>query len=249
MNSSNIINQLKRSIAVAKKDLSIYYMKGPVVIFGLLLPAFMFISYSMGRGFSMTHLFPGMLGMGLFFTVSSVGPMIAPWETRMKTFERLVSTPISLWAIILGDIISSILFGLLITSFILIAGAILIGPNVISISVLIGTVLASFCFSSLGTVISSPPTDNPSNVMMLSTLIKFPLIFISGVFVPISEMGSLKTLSYISPLTYYTDLIRHSVHGSGHFGVATDLLMLSIFTIFFTVIAIKLHEKSLPKRF
>ena len=78
---------------------------------------------------------------------------------------------------------------------------ILRGAVMICLSLIAGTILAAFCFSSLGLVISAPPTDNPSNIMMLSTLIKFPLIFISGIFVPIGEMGDWKFLSYISPLT------------------------------------------------
>jgi ABC-2 type transport system permease protein len=98
-------------------------------------------------------------------------------------------------------------------------------------------------------VISAPPTDNPSNIMMLSSLIKFPLIFISGIFVPISKMGNLKIVSYISPLTYYTDLARFSVDGTNHFTPATDLLMLLCFSILFFIIAIKWHKKSLAKRF
>ena len=129
-------------------------------------------------------------GMALFVTVSSIGLIIAPWETRMRTFERLISAPIALWAIILGYVIASLLFGLFITFFVFLAGTILLGTKIISLSLIIDTILAAFCFSSLGLLISAPPTDSPSNIMMLSTLIKFSMIFISGVFLPIGEMGN-----------------------------------------------------------
>jgi ABC-2 type transport system permease protein len=33
-------SQLKRSLAVAEKDIRIYYLKGPVLIFGILFPMF-----------------------------------------------------------------------------------------------------------------------------------------------------------------------------------------------------------------
>lgn len=168
----NIFDQFKRSWAITKKDLSIFYLKGPVVISGLLMPSFLFFAFVLGRKFSPSFLIPSLLGMVLFVTVSSIGPVIAPWETRMRTFERLVSAPIALWAIILGDIIASLLFGLFIT----LSGSLLL-----------------FVF---GSVDLSSPTDNPSNIMMLSSLIKFPLIFISGVFVPIGEMGSWKIISF-----------------------------------------------------
>ncbi len=245
----NIMEQLKRSLAVIKKDLSVFYLKGPVIISGLLMPSFLFIAFVFGRQLSLSFLIPSLLGVTLFVTVSSIGPVIAPWETRMRTFERLISSPIALWSIILGDIIASLLFGLFITFFILLVSVILLGAGIISLSLVVGTFLAAFCFSSLGLVISAPPTDNPSNIMMLSSLIKFPLIFISGIFVPISKMGNLKIVSYISPLTYYTDLARFSVDGTNHFTPATDLLMLLCFSILFFIIAIKWHKKSLAKRF
>ncbi|MCK4433129.1 MAG: ABC transporter permease [Methanomicrobia archaeon] len=245
----NIFEQLKRSLAITKKDLSVFYLKGPVIISGLLMPSFLFIAFIFGRELSLSFLIPSLLGMTLFVTVSSIGPIIAPWETRMRTFERLVSAPIAVWAIILGDITASLLFGLFITFFILLVSVILLGMGIISLSLIVGTLLAAFCFSSLGLLISAPPTDNPSNIMMLSTLIKFPLIFISGIFTPISKMGNLRIISYISPLTYYTDLARFSVDGTNYFAPAIDLLVLLCFSILFFVVAVKWHKKSIVKRF
>jgi len=243
-----IFEQFRRSLAITKKDLSIFYLKGPVMLSGLLMPAFLFIAFVFGRKLSLEFLLPSLLGMTLFVTVSSIGPIIAPWETRMRTFERLVSAPIALWAIILGDIMASFSFGLFITLFIFLASIILLGMEIVSLSLIIGTILAAFCFSSLGLVISAPPTDNPSNIMMLSTLIKFPMIFISGIFIPIGEMGDWKIISYISPLTYYTDLARYTI-GGNYFSPAIDLLVLLGFNILFFAIAVKWHKKNLAKRF
>ena len=245
----SILKQFKKSFAITKKDLSIYYLRGPVIIQGLLIPAFLFISFSFKRNMSLEYLMPGLIGMALFFAVSAITPVIAPWETRMKTFERLVSSPISLWAILLGDVLASVLFGLLITSFVILGGVIFLGPGIISLPLIIGTIIAAFCFSSLGILISASPTDNPSNVMLLATLIKFPLIFISGVFVSITEMGRFKILSFLSPLTYYTDLARHSIQGMGHFPIFLNLIVLLVFTVALFTFSLKWHKKSLDKRF
>jgi ABC-2 type transport system permease protein len=245
----NFISQLKRSFAITKKDLSIYYLRGPVIMQGLLIPAFLFVAFSFKREAPLEFLIPGLLGMALFFAVSAITPVIAPWETRMKTFERLVSSPISLWAIILGDIVSSVLFGLFITSLVIIVGVILLGEAIITLPLILGTIIAAFCFSALGTLIAAPPTDQPSEIMLIATLIKFPLIFISGVFVPISQMGSFKILSYFSPLTYYTDLARYSIEGANYFSPSVNILALIGFTVIFFIGSILWHKKSLSKRF
>jgi len=76
-----------------------------------------------------------------------------------------------------------------------------VNPFILAIDI----VLSAFCFSALGSLLSSPPTDNPSNVMMLSNLVRLPLIFISGVFIPIEAMPAWGKKSY---RTYLTAHIR-----------------------------------------
>ena len=245
----NIFDQLPRSLAVAKKDLRVYFLKGPTIIFGLLLPSFLFIAFAIGRDLSATFLLPGLVGMTLFFTTSAVGPVIAPWETRMRTLERLVSTPIALWGIILGDIIASFTFGLSVTIVVLLVGAGVLGTHIVTVSLVVGTVLAAFCFSSLGLMLSSFPTNDPSRVMMLSTLVKFPLFLISGIFIPLVEMETARLISYVSPLTYYVDLIRFSVQKTIYFDPMVNIMALLGFAVFFCGTAMILHQRNLTKRF
>ena len=244
-----IVEQLKRSVAVAKKDLLVYFLKGPTIIFGLLLPSFLFIAFAIGRDLSATFLLPGLVGMTAFFTTSAVGPVIAPWETRMRTLERLISTPIALWGIILGDILASFTFGLFVTTVVLLVGAGVLGTHILTASLLTGTVLAAFCFSSLGLVLSSPPTNDPSRIMMLSTLVKFPLFLMSGIFVPLSEMSTARLISYVSPLTYYVDLIRFSVQKTSYFDPVVNVLALFGFAVLLCGAAMVLHQKNVTKRF
>jgi len=62
--------QLKRSFAIAKKDIRIYYSKGPVVVFGLIFPLFLLLAFTIGRNVSAKELFPGLIGMAVFFTAT-----------------------------------------------------------------------------------------------------------------------------------------------------------------------------------
>ena len=250
MTTSLYWSQIKRSFAIVRKNVRIYYSKGPVVIFGLLIPFFLFLSFYIGRNLPIEALVPGLLGMTAFFTATSVGPAIVPWEARAKTLERLISSPVSLWAIFLGDVLSSFFFGVLVSIFPIIAG-VLLGIELASLPVLaLGTLLATFCFASLSILLSSyPPTDTPASVMMISSMIKFPIVFVSGIFIPIEELPAWgKMLSSISPLTYFTDLARHSMQGRSYHLVELDLAALVVFTVVFLVLAIKIHERTMPKR-
>lgn len=245
----SISEQLKRSFAITKKDLSIYYLRAPVMIQGLIMPGFLFLSFSFKRDMTLSFLMPGLLGMALFFAVSAITPVIAPWETKMKTLERLVSTPISFWAILLGDVISSVIFGLFIAGIILAIAIFMLGFGILNFYLIAGTIIAAFTFSALGILISASAVDQPSDVMLTATLIKFPLIFISGVFVPISEMGQFKILSFISPLTYYTDIVRYSMQDINQFSPIVSLLVLSAFAVLLFFLAIVWHQRNLSERF
>jgi ABC-2 type transport system permease protein len=248
-NSFGIIDQIIRSWAIVKKDMKIYYSKGPVVLMGVLWPAFMFISFAFGRNMAARTLMPGLISVSVFFTCSAMAPVTFPWETQARTLERLVSTPIAVWTILFGDMLASAITGVILSIVpVIIAvavGAQIIDPLVLTIAIFLGAV----CFSTASLLLSTPPVAQPAPIQMLSTLIKFPLMFISGVFIPLSEMPAIaQTIAFISPLTYFTDLARYATGGANYFGVGVDILVLIAFTVVAWIIAVKLHNKTLPMR-
>ena len=246
----NLWKQFKQSLAIVDKNIRIYYSKGPIIIFGLLMPLFLFLAFYIGRNTPIEVLIPGLLGMTAFFTATSVGPAIVPWEARAKTLERLISSPVSLRTIFFGDVLSSFVFGILVSAVVTTA-SLLIGVGIVSPLLLcLGLVLSTFCFASFSILLSAyPPTDNPATIMMLSSMIKFPMVFISGVFIPIEELPIWgKAIASISPLTYFTDLARYSIQGTSYYPIAVDILALIVFTVAFLFVAIKIHEHTILKR-
>lgn len=244
-----MIDQMKRACAIAKKDIRIYYLKGPVVIFGILTPGFLFLAFVIGRNIPVDFLIAGLLSMTIFFASTSVTPVIAPTETQTRNLERLAAAPISITTVLFGDVLASVLFGIVISLVPILLGM-AIGVKITHPFILaLGIVLAAFCFSAMGLIFSSTPTSMTSTVMMLSTMIKFPLVFISGIFIPVGELPSWgQVLASLSPLTYITDLCRYSFQGINHYPISVDIVALVIFLIIFMVVAIKLHERSLPER-
>ena len=247
--SFGIIDQIIRSFAIVKKDIRIYYSKGPVVLMGVLLPAFMFISFAFGRNMAAVSLMPGLIAVSVFFSCSAIAPITFPWETQARTLERLISCPVAVWTILLGDMLASMLTGIIISIIpIIIAlavGATIVNPLILAVAIILG----SICFSTASLIISAPPASAPQYSMMLSTIIKFPLMFISGVFVPLSEMPAFaRSIAFISPLTYFTDLARYAAGGKNYFSISVDLLVLVGFTVVAWIIAVKLHNRTLPIR-
>ncbi|OGO02966.1 MAG: ABC transporter [Chloroflexi bacterium RBG_13_54_8] len=241
--------QMRRSLAIARKDIRIYYSKGPVVIFGILFPVFLFLSFTIGRHLSVDSMIPGLLGMILFFTATSISPIVVPWEAQARTLERLMSCPVRLETIIVGDVLASFAFGMAISLVPIIIGLAL-GVTVSSPAILaLAVILAALCFASLGSVFSIPPTNLPATVNMIASVVKFPVVFISGIFIPLDELPAWgQAIAYISPLTYFTDIARGCIQGRGHLSLAVDFGALIAFTLLFLLVAMKLHQRTMPRR-
>ena len=249
MKIRNLNSQYIRGIIItAEKNIRIYYAKPPVLIFGIIFPLFLFLSFYLGRKIDFNIFFPGFLAMSLFFTASSVGPLITPWEKQAGTYERLLSFPVTVNTIILGDVIAGMLYGIIINIVVLTFGLIFLSYNVNVWGLIFGTLLASFCFSSLGVLLASPAAKSPSNIMMLSSVIRFPLIFISGIFIPIKDLTLAgKILSYISPVTYIVDIFNYSLKGIHDISLVIDFIALILFSFFFLFFSNRFHKRSLLK--
>jgi len=246
---ATLLQQAWRCLIIARKDIRIYYSKGPVIVFGVLFPVFLFLSFTIGRHLEMDFMIPGLIGMVLFFTATAISPIVVPWETMQRTLERLMSCPVMIETIILGDILASFAFGLGISLVPIIIGLAL-GVTISSPLVLVAAIiLAAFAFAALGNVFSIPPTNLPATVNMIASVVKFPVVFISGVFIPLDELPAWgRAISYVSPLTYFTDIARRCVEGQGYLPVAVDLLALLAFALLFLTIAVTLHRRTMPKR-
>jgi ABC-2 type transport system permease protein len=156
---------------------------------------------------------------------------------------------VSVWTILLGDGLASALTGLII-SLVPIVIAVAVGVTFYHPWIMLGGVLlASLCFSAMALIFSFPATSSPAPIQMLSTLIKFPLMFISGIFIPLSQLPTAaRDISFISPLTYFTDLARYATGGTSYYPALINLLVIIAFTVVFWIAAVSLHSRTLPKR-
>src|SRR5512136_2769805 len=210
---------LRGIIVITEKNMRLYYTKPPVLMFGLLFPLFMFFAFFIGRHLDLETFFPAFLGMMLFFTASSVGPLITPWEKREKTYERLLSYPVTQDSIILGDVAAGAVFGLGISVLVWAVSSVFIPVAVETAGLFIlAFILGTLSCAALGVLLAAPASNSPPNVMIFSNLIRFPLIFISGIFVPLEQMQGLGlALAYCSPLTYLVDLFNAAMAGRSAF--------------------------------
>jgi ABC-2 type transport system permease protein len=240
-----IYTELNAAWAIAKKDIAIYYLKPNIIVSGALFPLFMFLAFAVGKPAGPSVMIPGLIAITILFSASSIEPVSIPIERRMKTFDRLVSAPISLNAVVLGESLSGFLYSIGIAFVPLIAGLIIFGTPILDFLPLIsGIVLTAFCFATMGTLFAAYPTESPGDIMSMLNMVRLPLIFISGVFIPLESIPSVgQVLVYLSPLTYGNDLIQAAYRGNTHFNPLIDIAMLCIFILVFQIMANRLYKK------
>jgi ABC-2 type transport system permease protein len=151
----------------------------------------------------------------------------------------------SLFTLLLGKISVGAFFAIIVASVAAFFGIVFLDTNIAQPALMIaGIILGSFTFSAMGVIFGSIPTHNPGDVQMPSTLIRWILLFVSGVFVPLADMSATaRGFSYLSPLTYAQDLMNHAVLGMGELNIWLDLSILFISGILFLLPSIKLHKR------
>lgn len=241
--------QARGALVIAKKNALLYYLKPPVLMFGVMFPVFFFLAFRMGRPIPAENVVPGMVAMALWFTASAVGPLVTPWERARKTYERLISTPLALPAIMAGDVGSGVLFGVCLSVVPVALGLALTDAAIASgLQLAGGIVLGALSFAALGVLLASPPTSNPSSIMLLSNLVRLPLLFVSGIFLPIAQMPAwARWVAPLSPLSYAGDLIRGGFGQPRYFPLWLSPLLLVVFTALLFWGACKFHRHGRAK--
>src|SRR5450756_1858132 len=90
-----------------------YYLRPGTIMGGVLFPLFMFLAFTAGKLAAPAALIPGLISITTLFSASSIEPVSIPIERRTGTFDRLLSAPISLNALVLGESLSGLLYSCL----------------------------------------------------------------------------------------------------------------------------------------
>lgn len=223
------------SIWIAENDLRQSFKSVRHVIWSLLFPVFMMFTFSFRYGAVgpdiefINFLIPGIVGMtAMFGSINETMSIV--WDKSLGVFDRILAAPVSSTSIIVGKTMAGATMGVISALVLLLIGRAFFGVSFVNIwAVFLIVLLASFSFTGIGTIISGLASE-PREAMMLSNLLRFPMMFLGGVFFPIDAMPS--PLPYVAkalPLTYATDALR-AIQAGGTVAVMLDGIALLAYT-------------------
>ena len=198
-----------------------------------------------GQGDYIQFLVPGIIGMGIIFTSVFSGIEII-WDRQFGFLKETMVAPVSRFNIMLGRTLGGATV------------ATIQGTIVLLLSLLVGfhpynwfifpllfpmMILVALLFTALGTAIGSYLEDMQGFQVVVNFLI-MPIFFLSGALFPLGDLPSvLSTIVKFDPLSYGIDAFRIVLTGVAHFGMATDLLVLSLVTLVFLWVGSYLFSK------
>lgn len=243
--AAKLIRDVKKIVAIAEKDVKIYFFKGPNLTFGLLLPVVLYLAFAMGRAVDPAFAVPGLVAIASFFGAGAIQAISLPLERRTGTFNSLVTAPISLLKIMLGKALAGFFFGIVLSlTYTLIMLPFSPLPNLPLF--ILGILVSSFMFSTFGLFLSAPFRDIPQ-AMPPATVVRIAMVFLAGVFTPIAMLPeALQIIAYALPLTYSVSSLRQAWSGSIDLQMFfVDSSIQLIFAIVFLIAASKVLYRTI----
>jgi ABC-2 type transport system permease protein len=185
-----------------------------------------------GQGDYLQFLAPGVIAMTVLFTsvFSGIGLV---WDRQFGFLKETLVAPVPrVWIMIgrtLGGASVAMIQGFIVVVICLIAGFRPATFTALPLALLFMALIAAM-FTALGTAIGSVLTDMQGFQIIINFLV-MPIFFLSGALFPLSNLPRLLTwIASLNPLSYGVDGLRLGLIGVTHFGVWTDLAVLSVLT-------------------
>ncbi|MFA5354481.1 MAG: ABC transporter permease [Thermodesulfovibrionales bacterium] len=238
---------LREMLLFRRKLLRLGYLFSSMVVPIIYLIVF---GFGLGKGVQiegkdyLTYLIPGLVAMSsMNNSYTWVASALNLNRIYFKTFQVLVQSPISPWAIMIGEVLAGMVKGLFASSLIIIIG--LVSPGAFSITPLfvLTLLLNCFLFSNLG-VITGMITKSHEDTATYANFFIVPMAFFSGTFFPVDRMpGVLKSFIYILPLTHTNLLIREeTLDGKGLISLCVLLGYAAVFFVYGSLLIRRYNE-------
>ncbi|WP_218042153.1 ABC transporter permease [Infirmifilum lucidum] len=193
----------------------------------------------------LTYLASGMVAMTVM-TGSFMSGVSVIWDKQFGFLKETLVAPASRSEVILGRALGDALV-VNIQAMIVLALLFLVAPGLNPGGVLpafLYGLLLSLGFASLGIALSVK-ISSMEGFQMVVNLVTMPLLFMSGIFYPISTMPEwMKAAAYLNPATYAVDGMRYWLTGVSYFNPALDTALLLALTATLLFVGTRAFEKA-----
>jgi ABC-2 type transport system permease protein len=228
-------DNLRAIYYIALKDMRTYYLKPPSISWGIVFPIAWILAFYLRSPGAFEELVPGLIAMTILFSTTAAEAVVINFELRIGSLERLLLAPVTVSAVLMGKVLGGAMFGLMMTMLVILGSVLGLGLHVNVPNLLLVVVPSLFTFSALGALLCVSVRE-VFEAQTLANLPRFVMVFLSGVFYPISAMPiPLQYVAKLLPLTYTVDGLRRVLSTGENATVLIDsavLIAVAIILIF-----------------
>jgi ABC-2 type transport system permease protein len=206
-----IIAIIKRNILKLIRDKMRLFATLFMTVMFLFIFSFVTKSVMVGMSNPLSYLISGIIIMTVFQT-SLNNSMNILEDISSGFMKEILVAPIKRWQIAIGQVLSSAIIAVLQGMIIIVMG-IFLGLRLTIFSVVLMIIIMIFTgitFSSIGLYLAAK-SKNSTNFQLLITIISFPLMFLSGAYIPTMVIPQiLMPVIFVNPLTHTTAIFRYA---------------------------------------
>ena len=205
-------------LRVTETEFKLYLREPQAAGWTFAFPVFLLLLFMLIWGHTPNYVYfivPGLVGITVASaSLHGLGVVLVAYRQH-GYIKKLRTTPMPPVIFLTGLVCSRLAVMLLSALILILIATTLFGLEATSIAALLGVVLlGGFMFSFLGLMIASL-CNSVGAAGAVAHMTFFPMIFLSGAFIPISLYPSfLQRISTILPLTHFIRLLRSAVGGS-----------------------------------
>jgi ABC-2 type transport system permease protein len=251
--------EVRGILAIWYRELKVFQREKSRLVGAIVTPVLWLLLFGGGLGSAVSitgvnyqaFIFPGILAQSVLFSSIFFGIYIV-WDRKIDFLKEVLVSPVSRFSIFLGKVIGGATDSLIQSLILLIIGWILGATGVIAglhidlIKLILCLVIISFTTTalvSIGLAIGSM-MDSFEGFQLVSSFLLFPLFFLSGALFPIDKLPIwIAPFTFINPLTYSVDGMRHIILGVSQFNVFIDFGVMAGFALLTLIVGAFAFEK------
>lgn len=171
-------------------------------------------------------------------------------EKEQGTMDGLLVSPVPHASIVLGKVTAQTVRGLIQGFLILILSILLFGVRIYGspIVMVIVMVIGTASFVGVGIILTALAPDQET-AQMMTILLQFPMMFVSGILFPIDQMPTwLQLIGKALPLYYAADALRKVIILNANLMlIMPDVIILILYALFTLTIAVPLFNKAMTR--
>jgi ABC-2 type transport system permease protein len=232
------------------------FLREPLGVLGsVFVPVFVFIIIGRTLGQQMTGAEEGKRGLvgvdlavfaALLISISAVLSLVTIIAIYREggILKRLRATPLRPLTILTAHVIVKLMFTAVTVTLMTFLGKRYLPVDIPIpwVTFTLAALVSTLSILSLGFVLASiAPTARFAQP--IGTIVLYPMIGISGLFRPVSEMpGVLQVVAHLTPATYAVNLMRGAWHGDSFLAHGTDFLGLGLIFAACTLLAVRIFR-------